>query len=161
VALLALRSRLLTHPSYYRLIQIRLIRSLPSLTMAMLVRLICNLQSSIPTLPTTGLNNLSLIYNGNSDSIQLPALTLSGTLNLSDTGTITQSGALAITGTTTLSAATGITLTTSTNSFTGALSINDTGTSSTDSVTNNIATSLATSNVAGNPLLARVLTRLR
>jgi hypothetical protein len=61
-------------------------------------------------------NNVALT---DANAIDLGASTVSGTLNVTTSGAITQSGALAVTGVTTFSAGAGndITLTTATNNF--------------------------------------------
>jgi hypothetical protein len=71
---------------------------------------------------TNLINNLSVTTGS---ALSLPAVTLTGNLNATANGAITDSGALAVTGTTTLAAGAGnnITLNTATNNFTGAVSI--------------------------------------
>ncbi|MES2259000.1 MAG: filamentous hemagglutinin N-terminal domain-containing protein [Pseudomonadota bacterium] len=81
--------------------------------------------ASYPTLPSS-VTELTLNYDAS--NVILPALSLSGALNVTAGGALTQSGALSIGGATTLSAGShAITLTNASNSFTGAVSLSNSG----------------------------------
>ena len=116
----------------------------------------------------TATNNFSTfaVTNGNNVSVTdtnaiiLGASTVSGNLAVTTTGTITQSGALAVTGTSAFSAgANSITLTTATNDFTGAVSFTNTGATNavTDSITDVNGIVLGTSAVASSNVVVNAV----
>src|SRR5262249_15321027 len=106
-----------------------------------------NATATVPTLSgLTNLRNLTLTFD--SAPVNLPALTVSGTLNVTAGGTITDSGNVVVTGTTTLAAgpANDITLDSAGNNF-STVAINS-GNNVTLRDVNGL--DLGTSNVTGN-----------
>ncbi|MGB9430079.1 MAG: hypothetical protein WCC11_09465, partial [Gammaproteobacteria bacterium] len=81
-----------------------------------------NAAAALPALPTL-LRNLTI--NFQNAALTLPSTTLTGNLNVTTGGALTQSGALIIAGTTMLAAGAGnnITLNNASNNFTGLLSV--------------------------------------
>ena len=106
--------------------------------------------TSTPDFQSTGaLANLSFT---NTRGIDIQPLTLSGDLNLTGNGAITQSGPLNVAGSSRIDAGIGgITLTDSANVFTGSVSLNNTGNQAID-VYNSVALILAASNLGTGSL---------
>ena len=100
-------------------------------------------------LNNTGANNVAVT---DANALALAGGTFGGNLAVIANGAVTQNAGLTVAGTTSVNAGAGpITLNIATNALTGAVSLNDTGANSV-SLTNNAATVLGTSSVAGGAL---------